>query len=172
MFIYLWLRWVLVSAQGLSPAAASGGHSSPRCAGPTIAASPVAEHRPQTCRPSNCGARAQPLRGTWDPPRPGPEPASPAPAGRLPTTAPPGKPQYYLLMWVIKEDFPAFSTYTKIFSHILSHVLYISPYQIILLPHDTSNQVDGFIYFSISHPKELYINSDESGVKMVVWEDT
>ena len=59
----------------------------------TIAACPVAEHRLQTRRPSNCGPRAQPLRGMWDPPRPGPEPVSPAPAGRLPTTAPPGKPQ-------------------------------------------------------------------------------
>ena len=62
---------------------------------PTIAASPVAEHRLQTRRPSNCGSRAQPLRGTRDPPRPGLEPASPALAGRLPTTAPPGKPDMY-----------------------------------------------------------------------------
>ena len=60
---------------------------------PTIAASPVAEQGLQTCRLSNCGSRAQPLRGTWDPPRPGLEPASPALAGRLPTTAPPGKPR-------------------------------------------------------------------------------
>ena len=58
----------------------------------TIAASLVAEHRLQTRGPSNCGSRAQPLRGMWDPPRPGLEPVSPAPAGRLPTTAPPGKP--------------------------------------------------------------------------------
>ena len=58
----------------------------------TIAASPAAEHRLQTSRPSNCGSRAQPLRGMRDPPRPGPEPASPALAGGLPTTAPPGKP--------------------------------------------------------------------------------
>ena len=58
----------------------------------TIAASLVAEHRLQTRRLSNCGSRAQPLRGTRDPPRPGPEPVSPAPAGRLSTTAPPGKP--------------------------------------------------------------------------------
>ena len=58
----------------------------------TIAASPVVEHRLQTRRLSNRGSRAQPLRGTRDPPRPGPEPVSPAPAGRLPTTAPPGKP--------------------------------------------------------------------------------
>ena len=59
----------------------------------TIAAPPVAGHRLQTRRLSNCGSRAQLLRGTWDPPRPGLEPASPALAGRLPTTAPPGKPE-------------------------------------------------------------------------------
>ena len=58
----------------------------------TIAASLAAEHRLQTRRLSSCGSRAQLLRGMWDPPRPGPEPASPALAGRLPTTAPPGKP--------------------------------------------------------------------------------
>ena len=59
----------------------------------TIAASLVAEHRLQTRKLSNCGSRAQPLRGMWDPPRPGLEPMSPALAGRLPTTAPPGKPR-------------------------------------------------------------------------------
>ena len=58
----------------------------------TIAASLVAEHRLQTRRLSNCGSRAQLLRGMRDPPRPGHEPVSPALAGRLPTTAPPGKP--------------------------------------------------------------------------------
>ena len=57
-----------------------------------IAASPAAEHRLQTRRLSNCGSQAQPLRGTWDLPRPGLEPASPELAGGLPTTAPPGKP--------------------------------------------------------------------------------
>ena len=66
---------------------------------PTIAASPVAEHRLQMHRLSNCGSRAQPLRGTRDPPRPGLEPAPPAPAGRLPTTAPPGKPFKNFLLW-------------------------------------------------------------------------
>ena len=33
----------------------------------TVAAPPVAEHRLQTRRLSNCGSRAQSLRGTWDP---------------------------------------------------------------------------------------------------------
>ena len=62
------------------------------CGPLTIAASLVAEHRLQTHRLSNCGSRAQPLRGTWDLPRPGLEPVSPALAGRFSTTAPPGKP--------------------------------------------------------------------------------
>ena len=58
----------------------------------TIAVSLVAEHRLQTHRLSNCGTRAQLLCGMWDLPRPGLEPVSPALAGRLSTTAPPGKP--------------------------------------------------------------------------------
>ena len=64
----------------------------------TIAASLVAEHRLQTRRLSNCGSRAEPLRGMWDLPRPGLEPASLALAGRLSTTAPPGKPSSPFLM--------------------------------------------------------------------------
>ena len=35
LFIHLWLCWVLASVQGLSLVAASGGHSSSRCAGPS-----------------------------------------------------------------------------------------------------------------------------------------
>ena len=58
----------------------------------TIVASLVAEHRLQTRRLSSCGSWAQLLRGMWDLPRPGLEPVSPALAGRLSTTAPPGKP--------------------------------------------------------------------------------
>ena len=93
-FIYLWLCWVLVSVRGLSLVAASGGHSSSRCAGLlTIAASLVAEHRLQTHRLRNYGSRAQLLRGMWDLPRPGLESVSPALAGRFSTTAPPGKPK-------------------------------------------------------------------------------
>ena len=64
----------------------------------TVAASLVAEHRLQTLRLSSCGSRAQLLRGMWDPPRPGLEPVSPTSAGRLPTTAPPGKPWYLLFL--------------------------------------------------------------------------
>ena len=33
LFIYFWLCWVFVSVRGLSPAVASGGHSSSQCAG-------------------------------------------------------------------------------------------------------------------------------------------
>ena len=63
----------------------------------TIVASLVAEHRLQTRRLSNCGSRAQLLRGMWDLPRPGLEPVSPALAGRFSTTAPPGKPEHLFL---------------------------------------------------------------------------
>ena len=70
----------------------------------TIAASLVAEHRLQTRRLSNCGSRAQLLRGMWDPPRPGLEPVSPALAGRLPTTAPPGKPRTLFISAVLFLD--------------------------------------------------------------------
>ena len=67
----------------------------------TITASLVAEHRLQTRRLSNCGSRAQLLRGVWDLPRPGLEPTRQvlnhcatreAPPGRFLTTAPLGKP--------------------------------------------------------------------------------
>ena len=67
----------------------------------TVAASLVAEHRLQTRRLSNRGSRAQLLRGMWDPPRPGLEPASPALAGRFSTTAPPGKPSFLILCMYI-----------------------------------------------------------------------
>ena len=70
-----------------------------------IAASLVAEHRLQTRRLSNCGSRAQLLHGTWDPPRPGLEPVSPALAGRFSTTAPPGKPP----LLIFKKFFFPFS---------------------------------------------------------------
>ena len=60
----------------------------------TITASLVAKHRLQTRRLSNCGSQAQLLRSMWDLPRPGLEPMSPALAGRLPTTVPPGKPLF------------------------------------------------------------------------------
>ena len=62
----------------------------------TVAASLAAGHRLQTRRLSSCGSRAQLLRGTWDLPRPGLKPVSPALAGRFSTTAPPGKPPFWV----------------------------------------------------------------------------
>ena len=64
----------------------------------TVAASLVAEHKLQTRRLSSCGSRAWLLPGMWDLPRPGLEPVSPALAGRLSTTAPPGKPTSVLIL--------------------------------------------------------------------------
>ena len=78
------------------------------CGPLTIAASLIAEHKLQTRRLSSCGSRAQLLRGMWDPPRPGLEPVSPALAGRLSTTAPPGKPKSYsYFLWCLTSaDLP------------------------------------------------------------------
>ena len=69
----------------------------------TAAAPPAAEHRLQTRRPSSRGSRAQPPRGMRDPPGLGHEPASPALAGGLPTTAPPGKPKQGLLFIEVRR---------------------------------------------------------------------
>ena len=82
-----------------------------------IAASLVAEHRLQTRRLSNCGSRAQPLRGMWDPQRPGLEPVSPALAGRLPTTAPPGKPS--LIFFSLGFNVFHYHYFQRILSHFL-----------------------------------------------------
>ena len=43
-FIYFWLCWVFVSVRGLSQVAASGGHSSSRCAGLSVSRPLIAEH--------------------------------------------------------------------------------------------------------------------------------
>ena len=67
----------------------------------TITASLVAEHGRQTRRLRSCGSRAQLLRSMWDPPRPGLEPVSPALAGRLSTTAPPGKPLFFCCLLLV-----------------------------------------------------------------------
>ena len=67
----------------------------------TIAASLVAEHRLQTRRLSSCGSGAQLLHGMWDLPRPGLESVSPALAGGLSTTAPPGKPRKGILKGMV-----------------------------------------------------------------------
>ena len=99
LFIYLFMA--VLGLRFCARALSSCGKRGPlfiAMRGPlTIAASLVAEHRLQTHRLSNCGSRAQLLRGMWDPPRPGLEPVSPALAGRLSTTAPPGKPDVTFL---------------------------------------------------------------------------
>ena len=105
-FIYLFTYGCVVSLSFRVRAFSSSGKRGPlfiAVRGPfTIAAPPVAGHRLQTRRLSSCGSQAQLLRGMWDPPRPGLEPASPALAGRLSTTAPPGKPYLLKLCGVLK----------------------------------------------------------------------
>ena len=51
-------------------------------------------------RLSSHGSRAQPLRGMWDLPGPGHEHVPPASAGGLSTTAPPGKPNKFIFMYL------------------------------------------------------------------------
>ena len=107
LFIYFGLCWVFVAVRGLSLVAAGGGYYSLRCAGFSLrwllllrstgsrrAGFSSCGWRTLERRLSSCGAWAQLLHGMWDLPRPGLEPASPALAGRPPTTAPPGKPLY------------------------------------------------------------------------------
>ena len=97
------------------------------CGHLTVAASLVAEHRLQTRRLSSCGSRAQPLRGMWDLPRPGLEPVSPALAGRLSTTAPPGKPHIDIFEYY-KSDAMSFLGY-----HIWRHWRPSCPSLVILI---------------------------------------
>ena len=96
LFIHLfisWLCWVFVSVGGLPLVAASGGHSSSRCAG-------LSPSRPLLLR-STGSRRSGSVVVAHGPscsgacgilPEPGLEPVSPALAGRFSTTAPPGKP--------------------------------------------------------------------------------
>ena len=82
----------------------------------TITASPAAEHRLQTHRLSSCGSRAQLLRGMWDPPRPGLKPVSPALAGRLSITVPPGKPSKYFLILLLMSSLSHWSSRNVLFN--------------------------------------------------------
>ena len=93
LFIYLWLCWVFASVRGLPPAAASGGHSSSRCTGLSLSRPLLLRSTGSSCAGSAIVAHG-PSHSTacGNPPRPGLEPVSPALAGRLSTTAPPGKP--------------------------------------------------------------------------------
>ena len=65
-------------------------------------------------RLSSCGSRAQLLRGMWDLPGPGLEPASSVLAGRFLTTAPPGKP-WNLFLIKCKEALLNFLIFRKLF---------------------------------------------------------
>ena len=102
---FLQLRWAGATVCCGAQASHCSGFSC--CGAPALGtrASAVAARRLSSCGPralerrlSSCGAQAQLLRGMWDPPRPGLEPMSPALAGGLPTTAPPGKPSLWVFI--------------------------------------------------------------------------
>ena len=93
LFIYFWLCWVFVSVRGLSPVAASWGHSSSQCAGLSLSrplllqstssrhtGSAVVAHGPSCSAacgilpdqgsnpcPLHWQADSQPLRHQWSP---------------------------------------------------------------------------------------------------------
>ena len=96
IYLFIYSFWAVLGLRFCARAFSSCGEWGPlfiAVRGPlTAAASLVAEHKLQTRRLRSCGSWAQSLRGTWDPPRPGLEPMSPALAGRFSTTAPSGKP--------------------------------------------------------------------------------
>ena len=68
-------------------ASSSCSEQASHCGGLSCCRAWALEHRL-----SNCGTQAQMLRGMWDLLGPGLEPVSPALAGGLLTTVPPGKP--------------------------------------------------------------------------------
>ena len=111
-YLFIYLLFAVLGLRFCVRAFCSCGKQGPLfivvCGPLTIAASLVAEHRLQTRRLSSCGSRAQLLRGMWDLPRPGLEPVSPALAGRLSTTAPPGKPPIFHFLSSSSGSFPNF----------------------------------------------------------------
>ena len=139
--------------RALSLVVASGGHLFIAVRGLlTITASLVAEHRLQMRRLSNCGSRAQLLRGMWDLPRPGLEPTSPALAGRFSTTAPPGKPlTSYILFYPIQFfseeailDFNGVSKGSRCKWHLLSCILVYKAF--LPLSSETKDNFHSFLY--------------------------
>ena len=110
-----WLLWVFIAAHGFSLVLSAEGllsswgvkasqHCGFSCCGAQALsswASVVVSSGLSSCglwalehRLNCCGPWAQSLQGTWDPPRSGIEPVSPALAGRLLSTKPPGKPNF------------------------------------------------------------------------------
>ena len=99
MRAFLWMRRAGATLHCGAQASRCGDFSCCRARALAARASVVVAHRLSSCgsralehRLSSCGTRAQLLCGTWDLPRPGLEPMSPALVGGFLTTAPPGKP--------------------------------------------------------------------------------
>ena len=101
VFICFWLCWVFVAVHRLSLVVLSRG-SSLVCMGFSfwwllLLQSTGSRMQGFAGRElTGCGAQAQLPRGTWNLPRPGIKPVSPALADRFLTTGPPGKSQYHM----------------------------------------------------------------------------
>ena len=101
---FLWLRRAAATLRCGAWASHCDGFSCCRAQALGAWAPVVVAHGLSSCgswavehRLSSCGAWAQLLHGIWDLPRPGLEPMSPALAGELLTTVPPGKPEVVFL---------------------------------------------------------------------------
>ena len=150
LFIYFWLCWVPVSVRGLfSLVVASRGHSSSRCVGLSLLW-PLLLRSTGSRRAGSVGvgSRAQLLRGMWDPPGPGLEPMSPAFAGRLSSTAPPGKPQLsilHLVVYICQCYSLTSSQLTLPPPHVLKSILYVCVF-IPVLPLGSSERFCFFFH--------------------------
>ena len=124
--------WVFVSLQGLSLVVASRGHSSSQCAGLSLSRPLLLQSTGSRRTHSNCGSRAQLFRGMWDLPRPGLEPMSPALAGRLSTTAPPGKPstEFFNVDFYPATLLNSFITSNNFFMYRIFRVFFVLDYVI------------------------------------------
>ena len=94
LFIYFWLA---LGPRCCARAFSSCGEQASHCSGFSHCGARALGMRAPVvvaCRLSSCGSQAQLLCSMWNLPRPGLEPVSPALAGGLSTTVPPGKSHY------------------------------------------------------------------------------
>ena len=101
MYLLFWLCWVFIVALAFSPLWCVG-FSQQRLLllqSTALGWAGCSTHGSQALelRLDSCGGQAWLLHGIWDLPESGIEPVSPALAGRLFTTEPPGKPQWRFL---------------------------------------------------------------------------
>ena len=120
--------------RGLSLVAASGGHSSSQCTGPSLSRPLLLWSTGSRCAGSAVVAHGPSCSAAmWDPPRPGLEPVSPELAGRFSTTAPPGKPHVFpfIAFLVITLNYIYITLYTYNYTHMYIQIVTVYWYHIL-----------------------------------------